>query len=111
MKNKKMLINTYTPTNPTERIAFYDDLLHSLGTNKNEEIVLAGDFNITLNDIDILGTSGKQRHGRIELLRLTQMLGVKDAFRDIYKDKRDFTYENASTKRASRIDHIYVSRN
>ena len=110
-QKQKMLINTYAPTNPTERIAFYDDLLHSLGTNKNEEIVLAGDFNITLNDIDILGTSGKQRHGRIELLRLTQMLGVKDAFRDIYKDKRDFTYENASTKRASRIDHIYVSRN
>ena len=110
-EKQKMLINTYAPTNPTERIAFYDDLLHSLGTNKNEEIVLAGDFNITLKDIDILGTSGKQRHGRIELLRLTQMLGVKDAFRDIYKDKRDFTYENASTKRASRIDHIYVSRN
>ena len=110
-KHIKTMINVYAPSNPTQRVTFYDELFKTLTKNKSENCVIAGDFNITLHDIDIFGISGKQRRGRRELLNIIQMLNAKDSFRTVHPDKREFTYENTSEKRASRIDHVYVNVN
>ena len=70
----KTLINIYAPANPAQRIAFYDELFKILSKNKSDDCFLAGDFNITLQDKDILGLRGKQRQGRYELSQIIQLL-------------------------------------
>ena len=107
----KTLINIYAPANPAQRIAFYDELFKILSKNKSDDCFLAGDFNITLQDKDILGLRGKQRQGRYELSQIIQLLQLKDSFRALYPEKKETTYENNSVIRASRIDHAYVNIN
>ena len=97
-KENKTLINIYAPTNPFQRINYYDDLFRILSKHKSDDCVLAGDFNITLQDIDILGQRGKQRHGRYELLQIVQLLNLKDSFRTLYPDKQEITFENKTIK-------------
>ena len=75
----KILINVYAPTNPTERVAYYDNLFNALMRNKKDDIVMAGDFNITLSDKDLI---------------------------ILYPDKLEYTFENRAIGRALRIDHM-----
>ena len=107
-KENKTLINIYAPTNPFQRINYYDDLFKILSKHRSDDCVLAGDFNITLQDIDILGQRGKQRHGRYELLQILQLLNLKDSFRTLYPDKQEITFENKTIKRASRFKFMLI---
>ena len=43
-KENKTLINIYAPTNPFQRINYYDDLFKILSKHKSDDCVLAGDF-------------------------------------------------------------------
>ena len=105
------IVNVYAPTNPTERPHFLDTLLSQLLNLKiNNYMIIAGDFNITLEERDITGERGKLRRGRPELYNLIQTLRLKDAFRYLHPTSTDTTFISKTHFRSSRIDHIYVSQ-
>ena len=107
---KFTLINVYVPTTSSQRPLFFDSLLTKIENNtSNNNIILAGDFNITLEDKDITGNKGNNRIGRPELQNIIDTFRLKDAFRTLYPSRIETTFQNKSLNRASRIDRIYVS--
>ena len=107
---KFTLLNIYVPTNATQRVIFLDSLFLKIQnhTNRNH-LIMAGDFNITLQDIDITGIKGHLRIGRPELQNIVSSFRLNDAFRTLFPNKIETTFENKNIKRAARLDRIYAS--
>ena len=107
---KFTLINVYAPAISTQRHLFFDSLLSKIENHSfNNNLILAGDFNITVEDIDITGTKGTNRIGRPELRNIIETFKLKDAFRALYPTKIETTFQNKTISRAARLDRIYVS--
>ena len=107
---KFTLINVYAPAISTQRHLFFDSLLSKIENHSfNNNLILAGDFNITVEDIDITGTKGTNRIGRTELRNIIETFKLKDAFRALYPTKIETTFQNKTISRAARLDRIYVS--
>ena len=103
------LINIYAPSLASKRPTFYEQLNNTLSTVSNN-VILAGDFNITLDDKDIKGKDiGPQRKGRPELQIIVNTHNLKDSYREIHKIDTDITHKNLAIDRAARIDRIYVN--
>ena len=85
------VINVYVPTNSTQRLIFFDSLLSRIENYPfyNNNIILSGDFNITLDDIDITGIKGTNRIGRPELRNIIDSFKFKDSFRTLFPYKID----------------------
>ena len=72
------LVNIHAPAIELDRPNFYNTLANTLTGFKN--IILGGDFNITLNDRDIVGTQiGTRRYGRAELQHIIDAHDLKDS--------------------------------
>ena len=98
-------------TDQHNRVTFYKDLENTLSTFK-ENIILAGDFNVTLEDRDIKGyNSDNNKHkGREELQSLKNTHNLIDSYRQINNEKTDTTFTN-NINRSARLDRIYVNKN
>ena len=58
---------------------FFDTLLRRLSSRpQRENVILAGDFNVTLQDIDTTGKKDSHNYGRDELQTIIDFLRVKD---------------------------------
>ena len=104
------LVNIYSPSQRIQRPHFYKDLANRISSVKNN-IILAGDFNITLEDRDITGTDiGELRYGREELRTIIESHNLKDSYREINNSTTDTTHKNVGINRSARIDRIYVNK-
>ena len=109
---------------------FFKDLMLHLNNNfnKNENIIILGDLNISPEDIDIgIGEDNRKRWlatGKCsflpeerEWLQKIKDWGFKDSYRKFYPDSDDkyswFDYRSRgfddSPKRGLRIDHLWVT--
>ena len=103
------IVNTYAPAKSLARIGFYSTLANILFSfTDKQNIILIGDFNVTLEDRDIRGVSQNYQAGRKELDNIVSTLDLNDGYRMIYKDKFDHTHSHRSMHRLSRIDRIYI---
>ena len=108
--NTLMLVTLYAPAKYQERKRFFEEVLNVLG-NVRHEIILMGDFNITLEDRDISGTSvGKNNYGREELKQLVDQLRLVDGYRLLFPDGNDMSFIHKTQDRKSRIDRIYIKQ-
>ena len=105
------LVNIYGPAQRGNKQTFYKDLDDTLSTFK-ENIILAGDFNVTLENRDIKGHTVDENNliGRAELQSLVNTHNLKDSYREIDNENTDMTYTNKHINRSSRIDRIYVNK-
>ena len=124
------VINTYAPHGDLRggekyyyKLDWYKHFINFLKENfdfENQKIILLGDLNIALEDIDVydpalladsIGTMPEER----ELLRQLLNLGLVDTFRYLYPNKQQFTwwdYIGGAIWRneGMRIDYILVSK-
>ena len=106
---KCTLLNVYVPSVASQRVVYLDSLFLKVHSHSNRNnLIMAGDFNITLNDIDITGNKGHLRIGRPELQNIVTSLRLNDVFRTLYPTKIETTFENKTIQRASRLDRIYT---
>ena len=111
-KTKYTIVNVYAPTNPTQRHCYFNALFSHLEIIENRNnLIIAGDFNITLEEIDIQGERGKQRIGRPELKNIIDTFLLKDAFRIKNPNASETTFENKTHCRSARLDRLYLSNN
>lgn len=106
----RTLINIYAPAHYQDRPTYYRNLTQTLALHNNN-IILAGDFNITLEDKDIVGTQiGPLRYGREELKHIIQTYNLKDCYRIINPQTHitDTTNKTPGMDRHARIDRVYV---
>tara|TARA_B100002051_G_C16703253_1_gene622217 strand:- start:439 stop:1215 length:777 start_codon:yes stop_codon:yes gene_type:complete len=131
LKKKKIeLINIYVPNgNPveTEKYDYKKDWLKKFISNikkklsKNSNLLIAGDFNIIPEEIDVYDFARYENDalGRLEIrkkFRELLNLGFKDVYRFKNKDKQEYTfwdYFAGSWQKnyGMRIDHFLLSEN
>ncbi len=120
------LINVYLPhggrkkENLDYKIGVYSRLLEFLGTLKDENVVLVGDFNVAHEDIDL--ARPQQNRNNImftpeERKQIDEIIGIgfSDSFRSFNKNGGNYTWfsylRNAKEKGLGwRIDYIFVSK-
>ena len=106
------IVNTYAPASTPNRIGFYTDLADTLFSfTDKHNIILIGDFNVTLENRDTVGISKDYQAGRIQLANIVSTLDLIDGYRKIYPDKFDHTHKHRSIRRLTRIDRIYLPAN
>ena len=131
LKKKKIeLINIYVPNgNPveTEKYKYKKNWLNKFTTNvkkklsKNPNLIIAGDFNIIPEEIDVYDFKRYENDalGKLEIrkkFRELLNLGLIDVYRMKNKDKQEFTfwdYFAGSWQKnyGMRIDHFLLSNN
>ena len=124
------IINTYAPHGDLRggekyyfKLDWYKHFINFLRENfdfENQKIVVLGDLNIALEDIDVydtvlladsIGTMPEERN----LLKQLLSLGLVDAFRYLYPNKQQFTWWDYIggaiwKNEGMRIDYILVSK-
>lgn len=95
------------------------EYLTQLKQRYTEEILVCGDFNIALEDIDIYNPKGKKDHimasiPERESLSSILNLGLRDGFRKFTTEGNhyswwDYRHGGFSKNRGWRIDHIYLT--
>ena len=109
---KYTIVNVYAPTNPTQRVNYLNELFTHINNVQNRvNTIIAGDFNITLEEIDIQGERGNQRIGRAELKNIVDAFTLNDAFRQKNPGVIDSTFINKTHCRSARLDRVYFSNN
>ena len=109
------LVNLHAPsgaaTEQHHRPEFFKQLADQiLPLTDRHRTIIVGDFNITLEDRDIVGTSGIERVGRSELKELVDALNLQDSYRCIHPTQIDTTHANTGAQRAARLDRLYAPK-
>ncbi len=129
-KKKIKLINVYVPNgNPieTEKYQYKKDWLNlfnkktKIELNSNSNIIIAGDFNVIPENIDVYDFKIYENDALFKLeirkkFRELINMGFTDVYRHFYKSKQEFTfwdYFAGSWQKnyGMRIDHFLVSSN
>ena len=106
-----VLVTVYAPAVAQERKKFYKKLSEFL-EQFDKEIILMGDFNVTLEDRDIFGTwVGEIQHGREELKQLIETSKLRDGYRVQFPLGDEFSFNHQAHDRRSRIDRVYIGQN
>tara|TARA_Y100000022_G_scaffold55130_1_gene47007 strand:+ start:592 stop:1368 length:777 start_codon:yes stop_codon:yes gene_type:complete len=127
-KKKIQLINIYVPNgNPVDtdkyiyKVTWLDSLIKQLEnlSKKNQNIILAGDFNIIPEENDVYNPKSFEDDAlfRLEIrkkYRTMLNMGYVDAFRHLYNDKEGYTFWDYmrgawQKNNGMRIDHFLVS--
>ena len=127
-KKKIQLINIYVPNgNPVDtdkykyKVTWLDSLIKQLEnlSKKNQNIILAGDFNIIPEENDVYNPKSFEDDAlfRLEIrkkYRTMVNMGYVDAFRHFYNDKEGYTFWDYmrgawQKNNGMRIDHFLVS--
>ena len=103
--SKMNVANIYTPTNLSERKAFFDSL-HEFFFPA-DFLVIGGDFNCYGQEMDKLG-------GNISiadyLTDFRSSLGLIDCWRKLHPRSRELTWFNSDFSIGSRLDKFFVSK-
>ena len=104
------LVTLHAPSSQQyKRPEFYRELADKINLLPNRQnTIIIGDFNITLDDKDIVGNRGSARLGRKELQEIVDDLDLVDTFRILNPNKIDTTHTNTWLGRSARIDRAYV---
>ena len=108
------LINCYFPSGKTstqtsQRIKTIQKLTSYLQNlkYKNRKLIIVGDFNLVLNQIDRTGHFSPNTNDKILFQNLLSNFDLIDSYRFLYPNTK--TYSFSRSKPTSRLDRIYIS--
>lgn len=112
------LIHLYAPAgsgkkdNFNQKLEYFNSLLTYAEKNMNENLIIAGDFNIAHNEIDIADKDTKVTFTEEErsFLDKLESLGFSDALR-LFNSGESFTYwKKGDENEGARLDYFFVSK-
>ncbi len=115
--NDFILVHVYAPigtgkkANFNEKIEYYNSLLSFVEKNKDQNIIIAGDFNIAHKDLDISNKDTKVTFTQEErsILDKLESFGFVDALR-LFNEEESFSYwKNKEENDGARLDYFFVS--
>ena len=86
---------------------FYINLHYWIKQHMKHKIIMGGDFNVTLDEIDQRGHKSNNRAGRQELQKIVTTNALIDTYRHIHPNGSAITHES-TRKTSARLDRIYV---
>ncbi len=109
-EKKFYIVNVYAPNKESDREVFFREDLKTCLNVTDRELILGGDFNCTLKDIDRRNCSGRNEKGRKELFDLLHMYDLEDIYRKRFPVDCRYTYFKPNSTVASRIDLWLTSK-
>lgn len=122
-----ILYNFYIPNGSRDKrdipykLEVYDELINLFKKEKDNNIILTGDFNIAHEEIDVFHAKNNRNNTMFTPEERKQIdriigLGYVDSFRDKYPEKQSFSwwpyYRNLREKDIGwRIDYFFISKN
>ena len=114
LNTKDVVVNIYAPSGIVKekrelRQNFFRNLNKQIDlyTNREDNIILLGDFNTTLTPLD--RSSGEIGEGKSELEILIQKFDLEDIWRFKNPNERLYTHYHGRTNTYSRIDRAYTT--
>ena len=110
---KFVFVNIYAPNDQTQQIHFLRDLSHSvLNSYANETLVLGGDFNCALTELDKRGGRSIELKKLVieEINNLIIAHDLIDTWRANNANLQGFTWSNPSMKIQCRLDYLLISK-
>ena len=115
------LIHIYAPAgtgkkaNMLEKLDYFNSLIDFISQNKDENMIIAGDFNIAHDEKDIFDKDTKVSFTEEEREAIDRIidLGFSDAYRLFNDDVKYSSWKNNDAKEAnegSRVDYFFVSQ-
>jgi len=120
------IINIYAPLGDLYlekfeyKIEFYKNLINFINKFdlKKEKLILMGDFNIIHKEIDVFDAKKWEGHVTFlpeerEIFNQLLSLGLYDSFRELYPNKKEFSffaYYDKAFKRGLRLDYMLVTK-
>ena len=106
------LVNIYAPSGESsekraDKGEFFVNLHYWIRTHMKHKLIIGGDFNVTLEEIDQRGHKSKTRAGRQELQKLVTTYALIDTYRHKYPTGSAVTHESTRNT-AARLDRIYT---
>ena len=111
---KLFWLNIYAPNDQVQQVQFFRELSTAvLNQVVNENVILGGDFNCALSDIDKRGgRSFKLKKSVIQQINmLTNKFHLLDLWRQKHPSVPGFTWTNPSMKIHCRLDYFFSSQN
>ena len=107
-----VLVNIYAPNDVHQQVLFFKELQHQLKDYAEETIIIGGDFNCTLTDIDKKGGNPFSRKTPViqEINKLCNLYELTDIWRQRNPNEEKFTWRNKSFKIQCRLDYFLISR-
>ena len=108
-----ILLNIYAPNDINQQVTFFRSLQNLLAEFAPEDIVVAGDFNCALKELDKKGGNSIFKKARViqEIERLMNLYDLSDIWRRRNADIERFTWSNKSRKIQVRLDFFLISKN
>ena len=109
-ESKFSLCNVYAPNDQRQQQAFLHNLSTFLVSNTDiENLLIGGDWNISLQAIDKKGGSPwKPTASREQLVTMMEELDLVDVFRAKNPNKKSYTYESKALKLCLRLDFFLL---
>ena len=115
-ENKDAIAVVYAPSGMSkekceERTTFFKNLKKNLRKflNKSDNLILLGDFNITLGDLDRMNSTNNKCCSQDELKDLLIEFDLEDKWRLQNPRERLYTHYHGATNSYSRLDRAYTS--
>ena len=105
------VVNVYSPTDQCEQIDFIDSFSKKITSLTDiSNLIIAGDWNTTLNSIDKQGgLAWKETKYRNSLVYFIKEANLVDVYRKLHPKNKPYTYESKALKLKSRIDFFLIS--
>lgn len=112
IENKKVtLITIYGPN--SDKPKFFEQLENTITDFKNESYIICGDFNIVQDaELDTYNYSSiNNPKARGKLLEIRHNLNLVDPFRQLFPDKKRYTWRKSNPIKQARLDYFLISEN
>ena len=108
-----MFLNIYAPNDQTQQVQFLKGLSNSvLNKYAGERIVLGGDLNCVMNEIDKRGGRSFEQKKTVgqEMKTLLRTYNFIETWSCKHPNKQAFTWNNPSKKIYCRLDYLFISK-
>ena len=106
------LANIYAPNSSKENILFFQNLTEKLQKYENENLIVTGDFNCSINpEVDIISGNPHDKREVDTLKQTIRTLDLVDMWRIHHPLEKEFTWSRLNPFIARRIDYCFISKN
>ena len=110
---KFIIINVYCHCVENEKKSFFDNLqgmlFNQLGDDMEGNVICMGDFNVTINQLDIISGSAHRDDVRKAFIDAMNSLSLVDSWRLLHPTEKAYSWSRCNPPAARRLDYIFVS--
>ena len=110
-ENKITIVNIYAPNSENEQITFFRSVRELIANQMiSNELIIAGDFNVHLENIDKKGGQPTVKRSRAAIELLITDNNLTDIWRSKHPNEHSYTWEQETKGIMCRLDYFLISK-